>query len=56
MKKNRTHRFGFALTALLLTAGAVRAQTPLSSEWTYQGLIKMMGGPLNATADFEFTL
>ena len=55
MKKNRTHRFGFALTALLLAAATTLAQ-PLGSEWTYQGLIKMVGSPLNDTADFEFTL
>ena len=56
MKKGQTTRTGCAL-AILLTAGAIAsAQTPLGSEFSYQGDLKLLGQPVNDTADFEFTL
>ncbi len=61
--------FLFLLGALLLTTGVVQAQNPqpysieggggpgpVESAFTYQGMLKMGGAPVNGTCDFVFTL
>ena len=47
---------GLSLLFVLLFAQIVTAQSPMGSEWTYQGVLNVAGNPLNGTADFEFSL
>ncbi len=53
----RTRCLAVVLFATLIGGlSPARAQTPLGSEFTYQGKLNLAGTPLNASADFEFTL
>jgi len=45
------------LCALTCTAfAAASAETPLGTQFTYQGLLRQSGGPLNGPVDFQFLL
>lgn len=45
-----------AIATALLQASPARAQTPPGTAFTYQGSVRLAGAPLNAAADFQFTL
>ncbi len=44
------------VTTLCLCAGAAQAASPLATSFTYQGSLNQSGVPLDAAADFRFTL
>ncbi|MCB9854706.1 MAG: hypothetical protein H6818_03390 [Phycisphaerales bacterium] len=52
----RLNRLLLISCGLLLAASVATAQTPLGSEWTYQGVLKDGGEPVNGTMDFSFRL
>jgi len=56
--QHRTYRRMLATAAIWLafTASIAGAQTPLGSEFVYQGALRQDGASVNDTADFEFTL
>lgn len=45
-----------AMVLFTIAASNAAAQTPLGSDFTYQGALRHNGEPVNNTADFEFTL
>ena len=49
-------QLAMSLFVVLLTAPIVTAQSPLGSQWTYQGRLEQTGSPLNGFVDFEFRL
>ncbi len=57
MQNQRRTTIGYLLAGLLaITSVSAQAQTPLGSGFTYQGQLNQAGSPLNASADFQFTL
>jgi hypothetical protein len=44
------------IAATLVLSAAILAQTPMDATFTYQGLIKQSGIPVNGTCDFRITL
>ena len=49
-------RIAWFAAVVLAAVTPLQAQTPLGSEFTYQGKLDLQGSPLSGTADFEFTL
>ena len=49
-------RIAWFAVVVLAAVTPLQAQTPLGSEFTYQGKLDLQGSPLSGTADFEFTL
>ncbi len=58
MHKSNIQQLGYAIITIitLFASGFAQAQTPVSTAFTYQGQLRMDDRPLNAEADFLFTL
>jgi hypothetical protein len=52
----RLIRTATIVTVLLMATTILNAQTPAGTAFTYQGQLKLLGTPLDDTADFEFIL
>jgi len=56
MKAGKMKSFLSTAVAAVLAGGSSLSAAPLGTALTYQGRLKLSGNPLNATADFQFSL